>query len=137
MRRAAGFIVLAGLIGAAPSFAADFEVSVTETGTRDYYCTTTVEVANNADVRLNEINAKLVLLDGDEPVGETRAGSMLGADPGATASVVLDAPNAPCDAISAYTLVIGICRIDGSFVKAGDCAGRVAVAEPILGVEPN
>ncbi len=111
--------------------AADFELSIVDTGTRDYYCTTTLMVSNATDGALDEINGHLVLMSGDDAVGQSKGGSLLNAQPGDSTTAIFDAPNAPCDSVNAYRFVVGICRVDGQFLNAEECAGRIAGIAPV------
>ncbi len=115
--------------------AADFELSLTDTGKRDYYCTVTLTVTNTTDdVVLDEINGRLMLRIGEEQVARSKGASLLAAPPGGTASATFETPDAPCDDIDSYHFVVGICRIEGSFIGADECAPRISGIAPVSAI---
>ena len=124
-------LLMAALSPAASALAAEYRLSVVDTGTRDYYCTTTVRLDNGSAETLNDLNGFLVLLAGDVEIGRSRAGSFFALAPGAAADVTFDAPNAPCAEVTGLRFVVGACRIDQSFRDQADCAARIDPIAPI------
>ena len=115
--------------------AAEFELSLTETGKRDYYCTVTLTVTNTTDdVVLDEINGRVMLRIGEEQVGRSKGASLLAAAPGGTASATFETPDAPCEEVDNYHFVVGICRIEGDFVGADECAPRIGGVAPVSAI---
>ena len=132
-------VAFAGAIGAgaclADAGAAEFELSLSETGKRDYYCTVTLTVTNTTDdVVLDEINGRVMLRIGEEPVGRSKGASLLTAPPGGTASATFETPDAPCDEVDNVHFVVGICRIEGDFVGAAECAPRIGAVAPVSAI---
>ena len=125
------FAMLGVLASAASAEAADFRISVVETGVRSYYCTMTVRLENGAADTVNDLNGYFVLYAGDDQVGQSRASSFINVAPGAAADTVFEAPNAPCAEITGVSFVVGACRIDRSFHDRVDCAGRLETMLPI------
>ncbi len=128
---------LAGLGLAGPLHAAEFRLSVADTGSRDYYCTVSVTVENGTAARLDDLNGVFDLLAGGGRVGSTRAGSFFAVAPGAAMTATFESPDAPCADIDGYRFLINSCRIDGQFLAADQCAGRITVVAPIQGVAPR
>lgn len=129
MRILAAALVAMGAIPAAE--AADYRLTLLETGMRDYYCTYTARLENMSGETLDDLNGFFVLLAGDEPVGESRSSSFLNTPSDGTTSVVFEAPRAPCEDVSDLRFVVGACRIGRSFLDQADCAGRLETAPPI------
>ena len=130
MRRAL-FAMLGILALAGHAEAADFRMSVIETGVRSYYCTMTVRLENGAADTVNDLNGYFVLYAGNDQVGQSRASSFLDVAPGATSDAIFEAPNAPCSEITDVSFVVSACRIDQSFRDRADCVGRLETTPPI------
>lgn len=121
------------LVLAAPVAAADYRVSLTEAGTRDYYCTTTIEIENISDAPLVGINTFVDLI-GSNGLINTSRGVLAGPiAPGEALEMTMDAPNEPCASIESYVLVVGTCQVDGGFRNRDECAAAFEVVEPITG----
>ncbi len=129
--RAPLIALLAALTLTATALADDLRLSVVETGVRDYYCTTTLRLENSGTGTLNDINGFLVLLEDDSEIGRSWAASFFAIDPGGSADITFDAPNAPCDAVTDLRFVVGACRIDQAFQDQTDCAARIDPVAPI------
>ena len=129
--RAPLIALLAALTPAATALADDLRLSVVETGVRDYYCTTTLRLENSGTETLNDLNGFLVLIGDGAEIGRSRAASFFAVDPGGSADITFDAPNAPCDAVTDLRFVVGACRIDQSFRDQADCATRIDPVAPI------
>ena len=125
------FAVLGIMAPAVSAKAADFRMSVVETGVRSYYCTMTVRLENGAAGTVNDLNGYFVLYAGDDQVGQSRATSFLNVAPGTVSDTIFEAPNAPCAEITGASFVVGACRIDQSFRDLADCADRLETTLPI------
>ncbi|MEO1200584.1 MAG: hypothetical protein AAFX39_15355 [Pseudomonadota bacterium] len=119
-------LALVAVTSGAVAQTADYSLSVVETGQRDYYCTVTLRLDNASDGTVNDLNGSVVLLAGDEAVGQSRASSFLNVGPGETGERLFEAPNAPCAEVTEYRFDVNSCRIDGSFRDASECATRLA-----------
>lgn len=139
--KAPAIALIAVLASAATASAAppanDLRLSVVDTGTRDYYCTTTVRLENAGTETVDDLNGFLILLNGDAEIGRSRAGSFFGLAPGAAAEVTFDAPNAPCTEVTGLRFVVGACRLDQSFRDQADCAARIDPGAPITEAVPR
>lgn len=122
-------IALAGI--ALPATAADYRMSLIETGVRDYYCTFTTQLDNQSSEMLDDLNGYFVLSSGDDDVGESRSSSFLNTGSGSSTEVVFEAPNAPCGEIDSLRFVVTACRIGPSFLDQTDCAARLETVMPI------
>ena len=122
---------LAMLLCSTAAMASDFRLSVVDSGLRDYYCTTTVRLENLSDSSLDDLNGFVLLLAGDEVLGQSRSSSFFGLGPGEVGDVTFDTPSAPCADVNGYRFVVGACRIDQSFQDRADCAGRLETLTPI------
>ena len=125
VRRLLGALTLAAASTGAFAQTTDYRLSIVETGQRDYYCTVTVQLANASEETLNDLNGSLVLLAGDDEVGQSRASSFLNVGPGETVERTFESPNAPCADVTGYRFVVSACRSDGSFRDPADCAARL------------
>jgi len=121
------------LVLAAPVAAADYRVSLTEAGTRDYYCTTTIEIENISDAPLVGINTFVDLIGSDGLINTSRGVLAGPIAPGEALQMTMDAPNEPCASIESYVLVVGTCQVDGGFRNRDECAAVFEVVEPITG----
>lgn len=121
------------LVLATPVVAADYRVSLTEAGTRDYYCTTTIEIENISDAPLVGINTFVDLIGSDGLINTSRGVLAGPIAPGETAHMTMDAPNEPCADIESYMLVVGTCQVDGGFRNRDECAAAFEAVEPITG----
>ena len=125
------------MLSAGIAQAADFRLTLREVGTRDYYCTTTLQVENDGGATLDDLNGAVVLLVDGEEVATSRFASFLMVDPGGSATATFETPDGPCAEITGYRFVIGACRIDQSFQDLEACAARVEAASPIEAVRPR
>ncbi len=115
----------------APALTADYRVSLVEAGTRDYYCTTTIEIENMSDAPLLGINT-FVDLVGSSGLINTSRGVLAGPiAPGEAIQATMDAPNEPCGDIETYVLVVGTCQLEGGFRNRDECAEAVEAVHPI------
>ncbi|MEL7213706.1 MAG: hypothetical protein AAGK92_13670 [Pseudomonadota bacterium] len=119
----------------ATSAAADYTLTLQDTGMRSYYCTITVSLTNTTDAPLTEVNGHFFSFLGDEQVGRSKGASFLNLAPGASAQAVFETPNAPCDEVTSYRFIIGACRIDSSFIDKAECATLIDATDPIAGSE--
>lgn len=110
--------------------AADYRLEITDTGKRDYYCTLTISLTNHTDAPLTEINAFFVNYIGNRQVGRSKGASFGNVPPGGSVSAVFETPNAPCDAVERYDMVIGACRLGMAFEDQAVCADRLTFAPP-------
>ncbi|MEM8949957.1 MAG: hypothetical protein AAGC99_11565 [Pseudomonadota bacterium] len=113
------------------AWAADYKMTLIETGKRDYYCTVTLQIENTSEEALADLNGHLISLVDADDVGRSKGGSFLNVTPGATASAEFETPNAPCDQITGYRFLVGACRVGTSFMDQGDCAERIETETPI------
>ncbi|MEO0382717.1 MAG: hypothetical protein AAF234_04105 [Pseudomonadota bacterium] len=125
--------VSAAVVLATPVAAADYRVSLTEAGTRDYYCTTTIEIENMSDAPLLGINTFVDLVGTDGLINTSRGVLAGPIAPGETAQMTMDAPNEPCADIESYVLVVGTCQLEGSFRNRDACAAAFETIAPING----
>ncbi|MEM9441755.1 MAG: hypothetical protein AAGA73_15020 [Pseudomonadota bacterium] len=130
MNRTAAFTV-AMLFMANPAFAADYRMSLIETGKRDYYCTITVQVENMSEEVLADLNGHFISVKDDEDVGRSKGASFLNVEPGAISVAEFETPNAPCNEVNGYRFLVGACRVGTSFMDQGECAGRIQPDPPI------
>ena len=119
----------------ATAAAADYTLTLQDTGMRSYYCTITVSLTNTTDAPLTEVNGHFFSFLGDEQVGRSKGASFLNLAPGDSAEAVFETPNAPCDDVTSYRFVIGACRIESSFIDKAECAGLIDPTDPISGAE--
>lgn len=103
----------------------NYQMTLVETGQRDYYCTTTIRLQNDSDEILNDLNGSLVLLVGEDEVGQSRPSSLFNISPGQSSDQVFETPNAPCDEVTGYRFSVNACRFGGSFREPADCVERV------------
>lgn len=132
------FIALAGLVlvtsgWTAPVAAADYRVSLTEAGTRDYYCTTTIEIENLSDAPLVGINTFVDLVGANGLINTSRGVLAGPIAPGDAVQMTMDAPNEPCADIESYVLVVGTCQVETGFRNRNDCAAAFETVAPING----
>ncbi|MEQ3710419.1 MAG: hypothetical protein ABNH38_17715 [Tateyamaria sp.] len=127
-----------GAVVCATSASADYRLALTDLGKREYYCTITVELTNEGDAALTEINAFFLNFIGDTQVGRSKGASFMNVEPSATTSAVFETPNAPCTdtetQVESYQMIIGACRVDGSFKDKSICAERVILEAPFSSV---
>ncbi|MCV3272854.1 hypothetical protein [Roseobacter sinensis] len=69
-------------------------------------------------------------------MGRSKGASFFNVAPGASATATFETPNAPCDAVERYDMVIGACRIDASFADKSLCAERMVLAPPFGNARP-
>ena len=117
--------------------AADYRLTVVDTGVRDYYCTLTARLENASGETLDDLNGFFVFFVGGEQVGQSWANSFLNTAPGATTDVLFEVPNAPCDQVTDVRFVVGACRIGPSFLDHTDCTARLETAAPIRDAVPR
>lgn len=128
---------VAALVVMAPPVLAEYRLEITETGTRDYYCTITVTLTNDSAEPLTEINAFFLNYIGDTQVGRSKGASFFNVAPGASATATFETPNAPCGEVERYDMVIGACRLGPLFVDKGLCADRMALTAPFGSAIPS
>ncbi|MEO9576454.1 MAG: hypothetical protein ABJ263_04120 [Tateyamaria sp.] len=113
---------------------ADYHLSLTEIGKRDYYCTITVQLTNEGDQTLTEINAFFLNYIGTDQVGRSKGASFMNVAPGAQVSATFETPNAPCSDsttdVQSYEMIIGACRIDSAFEDKSTCVDRMDLDPP-------
>ena len=126
--------VLASACLAGTAAAAEYRISLIDSGMRDYYCTVTVQIENRSADTLSDLNGFVLSLAGEDEVGRSRAVSFLNVAPGVAASAVFETPNAPCAEITGYRFVVGACRVGPKFHDQTDCAVRIDVVGPFVGV---
>ncbi|MEM9966901.1 MAG: hypothetical protein AAF755_02240 [Pseudomonadota bacterium] len=119
----------------ATSAAADYVLTLTDTGKREYYCTITVSLTNETDAPLTEINAFFLNFIGAEQVGRSKGVSFSNVAGGQTVNAVFETPNAPCTEVERYHMIIGACRLGPRFEDKSVCANRVRLNPPLIGVE--
>ncbi|MEL7203908.1 MAG: hypothetical protein AAFX07_08485 [Pseudomonadota bacterium] len=124
-------IIASGLL-TAPALAADYKMSVTDTGLREYYCQLTVTLENTDDAPLGEISGYFYAYIGDEKVGRSKGAWFLNVDSGDTAEATFETPNAPCDTIERYEFVVGACRFEAGFEDKALCAQRIDFTAPLM-----
>ena len=116
--------------------AADYRLTLTEFGKRDYYCTITVTLENLSEQPLVEINGFFLSFVGDEEVGRSKGASFLDVAPGESTTAEFETPNAPCtdaaSAVTGYRFFVGACRVGQSFMDRDACADRIESIAPIL-----
>jgi hypothetical protein len=108
--------------------------SLAATGLGEYYCQVTLTLENRGAGALAKVNGHLVSEVDGERVGRSRGASFLDLAPGATAEAVFETPNVPCDAVTAYRLVVGARRDGHGFLDRADCAARIEPVAPIAEV---
>ena len=118
-------------LGATPLHAADYAITLTDTGLREYYCQITVALENTTDAPLTEISGFFYAYIGEEKVGRSKGSWFMNVPPGGTATATFETPNAPCDDVERYEFVLGACRIGAGFEDVSDCAARVEGAAPL------
>lgn len=136
VKRRMAMIAGATLIACSPigqAVAADYRVSLAEAGTRDYYCTTTIEIENLSDAPLVSINTFVDLMSSDGLINTSRGVLAGPIAPGEALQMTMDAPNEPCGDIESYVLVVGTCQIESGFRNRNDCAAAFEAVEPITG----
>ncbi|MFQ6548983.1 hypothetical protein AADZ90_013585 [Aestuariibius sp. 2305UL40-4] len=126
--------VMAAVLLPAPALA-EYRLDLTETGMRDYYCTITVALTNGGAEALTEVNAYFLSFVGDRQVGRSKGASFRDVPAGGTAEAVFETPNAPCEDVTAYHMVIGACRIGQGFEDKAVCAGRMDLEAPFASVD--
>ncbi|MEL6919544.1 MAG: hypothetical protein AAFO77_00775 [Pseudomonadota bacterium] len=123
--------VLACLGGSA---LADYRLTLTDIGKRDYYCTITVMLTNDSDAPLTEINAFFLNFVGDTEVGRSKGASFFDVPAGGSSTATFETPNAPCSAndteVESYKMIIGACRIGTGFEDKSVCVSRMELAAP-------
>lgn len=112
----------------------DYVARLTEAGTRDYYCTTTIEIENRSENPLTAVNAFVDLVGAEGPIATSRGVFAGPIPPGESLAMTMDAPNEPCQEIESYVLVIGNCQIERSFLDVGECVAAFDVEAPVTGV---
>ncbi|QPH55634.1 hypothetical protein [Pontivivens ytuae] len=122
--------VLALGLGSGTTAAADYRLTLTDTGLREYYCTITVTLTNETDAPLTEVNGFFLSFVEDEQVGRSKGSSFMNVPPGGAVSATFETPNAPCDEVTRYDFVIGACRLGSGFEDHSVCAGRMAMEPP-------
>ena len=130
-------MVAVALVAAGGAQAADYRLTLTEIGKRDYYCTITVELENISGSPLAEINGFVLSYVEEVEVGHSKGASFLNVESGERATAVFETPNAPCttDAtdVTSYRFFVGACRIGQSFVNRDECAAAITTSAPIAG----
>lgn len=128
-------ISAAGLVSVTSAYAADYRMTLTDIGQRDYYCTITVELENLSGMPLDDINGYFLSYVGEEEVGRSKGASFLNVGPGGRVSAIFETPNAPCTAdttdVTRYRFFVGACRISQSFVDRAACAAQIETIMPI------
>lgn len=118
---------------------ADYRMTLTDIGKRDYYCTITVRLENLSATALQDLNGFFLSYVGDTESGRSKGASFLNVAPGGSAEAVFETPNAPCskDAtdVTDYRFFVGACRIGGSFVDQEQCATAIEVVAPIANAQ--
>lgn len=115
------------------AFAADYRMTLIDTGKRDYYCTITVQLENMSDDVIADLNGHFVSFVDAMDVGRSKGGSFLNVEPNATALAEFETPDAPCSEVTSYRFLVGACRVGNSFMDQGDCAERIQPEMPISG----
>ncbi|MEL7131540.1 MAG: hypothetical protein AAGK77_03910 [Pseudomonadota bacterium] len=127
-RMAAALACLAGPV------LADYRLTLTDIGKRDYYCTITVELTNDSAAPLTEINAFFLNYVGEMQVGRSKGASFFNVPAGGTARATFETPNAPCTAtdtdVESYRMIIGACRIGKGFEDKSVCVERMKLGPP-------
>ena len=119
-------ILIAAALAGGPARAADFVLSLTDTGKREYYCQIMVTLENRSDAVLTEVSGHFFSYLGDAEVGRSKGAWFMNVPPGGRAEAVFETPNAPCDAVERYAFVIGACRLGPDFAPQSVCAERMA-----------
>lgn len=128
-------ILGASLLVPTCALASDYELSLADTGQREYYCTATVTLENKSDAKLTEISGFFFTFVGEEQVGRSKGAWFLEVPAGETATAVFETPNAPCTEIDRYDFVVGACRLDAGFIQKEDCANLLSGVAPIGEIE--
>ena len=133
MRTITPGLITALILGAAPLHAADYRLTLTESGLREYYCQITVALENTTDAPLTEISGFFYAYIGAEQVGRSKGSWFMNVPPGGTASATFETPNAPCDEVERYEFVLGACRLQGpGFDDVATCAPLIEGATPLM-----
>ncbi|MEM8958843.1 MAG: hypothetical protein AAGC86_13645 [Pseudomonadota bacterium] len=122
----------ASLLFPACAMAGDYELQLSDTGQREYYCTATITLENRTAAPLVEISGFFYTFVGDEQVGRSKGAWFMNVPAGESATAVFETPNAPCTEIDRYDFVIGACRIDAGFIDKNECAALVGGTDPIV-----
>jgi hypothetical protein len=117
---------LCGILLAGPAGAADYVLSIEDTGKRDYYCQIMVALENRTDTALTEISGHFFSFVGAEQVGRSKGAWFMNVAPGGRAEATFETPNAPCAAVERYTFVVGACRLAAGFEPQVVCAERMS-----------
>ncbi len=128
-------LIAAGAVLLAPPALADYRLDLADTGKRDYYCTITVALTNESAEPLTEVNAHFLSFVGDRLVGRSKGASFLDVPAGGSTEAVFETPNAPCEDVTAYHMVIGACRIGLGFEEKSLCATRMDLEAPFTSVD--
>jgi|GEM_PF-3185932 len=113
----------------------DLELTLQETGKRDYYCRATFQLSGPEDLPFQDINGFFYVFVDDEQVGRSRGASFRFTDGGNTASATFETPNAPCPDVNGYVFVVGACMRGNGFVDRAECAAAIAPAAPVREVK--
>ena len=125
----------AGALSVGAAYAADYRMTLTDIGKRDYYCTITVTLDNLSVVTLQDLNGFFLSYVGETESGRSKGASFLNVEPGGSATAVFETPNAPCSAdttdVTSYRFFVGACRINNAFADQAQCAAAIEVTAPI------
>ena len=124
-------IVIAAALTGGPASAADYVLSLTDTGKREYYCQIMVTLENRSDTVLTEISGHFLSYLDEAQVGRSKGAWFMNVPPGGRAEAVFETPNAPCDAVERYAFIVGACRLGPDFAPQSVCAERMAGAGAI------
>ena len=104
------------------------QMTLTDTGQREYYCQATFELVAPESAEYQDINGFFYVFVGDEQVGRSKGASFQFPDGQNTASATFETPNAPCDDVDRYVFVVGACMQGGGFVNRAECAETITGA---------
>ncbi|WP_421724418.1 hypothetical protein [Bauldia sp.] len=108
-----------------------FELSLQETGKRDYYCTATFALTAQRSEPFQEVNGFFHAFVDDDQVGRTRAASFRFDEGQMSSTAVFESPDLPCEAINGYAFVVGACLRDRRFIDLTECAAEIAPVPPV------
>lgn len=120
-------VAACALLAASPSVAgaADFALSLSSTGKRDYYCVVSVVLENRSTAPLTELSGYFLSYVGEEKVGRSKGAWFINMPAGSRVEATFETPNIPCEAVDRHVFTIGACRIGAGFEDPAVCADRL------------
>lgn len=108
-----------------------FQLSLRDTGKREYYCTATFELTAQADAPYRDVNGYFYVFVGDRQVGRSKGTSFSFAGGKTSAQATFETPNAPCADVDGYAFVVGACLEGSGFADRAACAASIDAAAPV------